>query len=113
MTNNEKYSGVWQKDFKADSLLLMVAKENIALACRLSEEFGGTTPYVHKLGYIKKGSRDREILERARKLERCSSIAQSMGLSHHHTRKIIHAERRRLFSKYLRENPLTKGDEYE
>jgi hypothetical protein len=113
MTNKKKYSGIWQKDFKADSLLLMVAMENIALACRLSEEFGGTTPYVHKLGYIKRGSRDREILERARKLEPYSSIARSLGVSHDYTSKIVRAEHRRVFMENLRANNLTEGDEDE
>jgi hypothetical protein len=113
MTNKEKYSGVWQKDFKADSLLLMVANENIALAYRLSEEFGGTTPYVHKLGYIKKGSRDREILKRASKLEPYSRIARSLGVSHNYTRKIVRAEHRRALMENLRANNLTEGDEDE
>jgi Mor family transcriptional regulator len=81
------------QDFPTDSLLLMVAMENIALACRLSEEFGGTTQYVHKSGFIKRGSRDREILKRVSKLESYASIARSLGVSHSYTRKIVRAEK--------------------
>ncbi len=101
------------QDFPTDSLLLMVAMENITLACRLSEEFGGTTPYVHKSGFIKRGSRDRRILKRASKLEPYSSIARSIGVSHNYTRKIVRAEKRRALMEQARSNYLTEGDEYE
>lgn len=109
----EEYQDVEIQDFPTDSLLLMVAMENIALACRLSEEFGGTTPYVHKSGFIKRGSRDREILKRVRKLEPYCSIARSMGVSHNYTRKIVRAEKRRTLMEQPRANYLTEGDEYE
>ena len=109
----EEYQDVEIQDFPTDSLLLMVAMENIALACRLSEEFGGTTPYVHQSGFIKRGSRDRAILKRVRKLEPYSSIARSMGVSHNYIRKIVRAEKRRTLMEQPRANYLTEGDEYE
>ena len=113
MTKKKTLDGVLLKDFKEDSLLLMVAMENIVLACRLSEEFGGTTPYVHKSGFIKRGSRDREILKRVSKLESYASIARSLGVSHSYTRKIVRAEKRRALMEQPRANYLTEGDEDE
>ena len=49
MTNKEKHDAVQQQDFQADSLLYQVAQKDVDLACRLSEEFGGTSQYIQQL----------------------------------------------------------------
>jgi Mor family transcriptional regulator len=77
------------KDFPAHSLLLEVAKMDTTIACRLAEEFGGTSQYIHQLDSIAHSVRNRQIINRSNKLVSHYRIAKELGLSSGWVRQII------------------------
>ena len=49
---NVCYKKIQINDFKPGTLLYLIAKENIQLACEVSEWLGGTNQYIHQLHSI-------------------------------------------------------------
>jgi hypothetical protein len=76
-------------DFKPDTLLHLIATENIQLAYAISELFGGTNQYIHHMSSIEKSVRNRLIMERASKLVGRSIIAKEVELCEGYVRQII------------------------
>ena len=84
-----KYTDVCHEDFPTHSILYEVAKVDIALACLLAEEFGGTNQYIHHMSSIERSVRNRLIMKRASKLEGRSIIAKDVGLCEGYVTQII------------------------
>jgi hypothetical protein len=84
-----KHTDVCQEDFPPHSILYEVAKVDVALACLLVEEFGGTNQYIHHMSSIEKSVRNRLIMERASKLVGRSIIAKEVGLCEGYVKQII------------------------
>ena len=76
-----KHTDVCQEDFPTHSILYEVAKVDIALACLLAEEFGGTNQYIHQMDSVEQSVRNRQIMKRVDKLIGHSRIAKDVGLS--------------------------------
>ena len=57
-----QYKDVRMEDFPAHSVLYGIAKVDIALACLLAEEFGGTNQYIHHMSSIERSIRNRLIM---------------------------------------------------
>tara|TARA_B100000686_G_C15882128_1_gene521522 strand:+ start:116 stop:496 length:381 start_codon:yes stop_codon:yes gene_type:complete len=76
-------------DFKPDTLLHLIATENIQLAYAISEAFGGTNQYIHQIRSIERSIRNRLIMKRASKLEGRSIIAKDVGLCEGYVTQII------------------------
>ena len=96
---------VRQKDFPNNSLLHQVAKADINLACKLSEQYGGSKVYLCKLDSIERSVRNRSILKRASTCEGHNRIANDLGLTGNWVRRIIMADLKAFFARPLREIP--------
>ena len=88
-------------DFKPDSLLHLIATENIQLAYAISEAFGGTNQYIHHMSSIEKSVRNRLIMERASKLVGRSIIAKEVGLCEGYVTQIIRKKIRSLMQRNI------------
>ena len=89
-------------DFKPDSLLHLIATENIQLAYAISEAFGGTNQYIHHMSSIERRVRNRLIMERASKLEGRSIIAKDVGLCEGYVTQIIRKKIRSSMERNIR-----------
>lgn len=94
-----------QKDFPNNSLLHQVAKADINLAYKLSEQYGGSKVYIGKFDTIKRNARNRSILKRASTCEGHNRIANDLGLTGNWVRRIILADIKAYFAKPLGEIP--------
>ena len=83
------YKEIQINDFKQDTPLHLIAKENIKLACKVSERFGGTNQYIHQMDSIEQSIRNRLIINRSNKLVSHYRIAKELGLSSGWVRQII------------------------
>ena len=97
-----KHTGVCQEDFPTHSILYEVAKVDIALACLLAEEFGGTNQYIHHMSSIERSVRNRLIMKRASKLEGRSIIAKDVGLCEGYVTQIIRKKIRSSMERNIR-----------
>ena len=96
-----QYKDVRMEDFPPHSVLYGVAKVDIALACVLVEEFGGTNQYIHHMSSIEKSVRNRLIMERASKLVGRSIIAKEVGLCEGYVTQIIRKKIRSLMQRNI------------
>ena len=86
---NVCYKKIQINDFKPGTLLYLIAKENIQLACEVSEWLGGTNQYIHQLNSIEQSVRNRQIMTRSNQFVSHHRIAKELGLSSGWVRKII------------------------
>ena len=96
-----QYKDVRMEDFPPHSVLYGIAKVDIALACLLAEEFGGTNQYIHHMSIIEKSVRNRLIMERASKLVGRSIIAKEVGLCEGYVTQIIRKKIRSLMQRNI------------
>ena len=96
-----KTTNLIQEDFPPHSVLYGIAKGDIALACLLAEEFGGTNQYIHHMSSIEKSVRNRLIMERASKLVGRSIIAKEVGLCEGYVTQIIRKKIRSLMQRNI------------
>ena len=75
------------------TLLYLIAKENIQLACEVSEWLGGTNQYIHQLDSIEQSVRNRQIMTRSNQFVSHHRIAKELGLSSGWVKKIIRERR--------------------
>jgi hypothetical protein len=99
-----QYKDVRMEDFPTHSVLYGIAKVDIALACLLAEEFGGTNQYIHHMSSIERSIRNRLIMERASKLEGRSIIAKDVGLCEGYVTQIIRKKIRSSMERNIRKN---------
>ena len=90
---NACYKKIQINDFKPGTLLHLIAKENIQLACEVSEWLGGTNQYIHQLHSIEQSVRNRQIMTRSNQFVSHHRIAKELGLSSGWVRKIIRERR--------------------
>ena len=96
-----KTTNLIQEDFPPHSVLYGIAKVDIALACLLAEEFGGTNQYIHHMSSIERRVRNRLIMKRASKLEGRSIIAKDVGLCEGYVTQIIRKKIRSLMQRNI------------
>ena len=96
-----KHTDLLQEDFPPHSVLYGIAKVDIALACLLAEEFGGTNQYIHHMSSIERSVRNRLIMERASKLVGRSIIAKEVGLCEGYVTQIIRKKIRSLMQRNI------------
>lgn len=100
-----QYKDVRMEDFPPHSILYGIAKVDIALACLLAEEFGGTNQYIHHMSSIERSVRNRLIMKRASKLEGRGMIAKDVGLCEGYVTQIIRKTiRSSMEKKFLKNN---------
>ena len=99
-----QYKDVRMGDFPPHSVLYGIAKVDIALACLLAEEFGGTNQYIHHMSSIERSIRNRLIMKRASKLEGRSIIAKDVGLCEGYVTQIIRKKIRSSMERNIRKN---------
>ena len=99
-----QYKDVRMEDFPPHSILYGIAKVDIALACLLAEEFGGTNQYIHHMSSIERSVRNRLIMKRASKLEGRSIIAKDVGLCEGYVTQIIRKTIRFSMERNIRKN---------
>tara|TARA_B100000953_G_scaffold270427_1_gene240702 strand:+ start:301 stop:612 length:312 start_codon:yes stop_codon:yes gene_type:complete len=96
-----QYKDVRMEDFPPHSVLYGIAKVDIALACLLAEEFGGTNQYIHHMSSIERSVRNRLIMKRASKLVGRSIIAKDVGLCEGYVTQIIRKKIRSLMQRNI------------
>jgi Mor family transcriptional regulator len=84
-----KIMDVQLQDFPEDSLIHLVAKRDIHLACEILKTYGGKKNYLPKQESIQRQARDREITELRIMLILPGDIARKFGLSRNRILKII------------------------
>jgi Mor family transcriptional regulator len=87
--NGEENNELLLEDFPPNSLIHLVAKRDIHLACEILKTYGGQKNYLPKQESIQRCARDREITELRIMLKLPGDIAKEFGLSRNRILKII------------------------
>ena len=83
------YKDVRLKDFRTGTILHMIAKKDVALACQVAEKFGGLSEYIQQWTNVRSQAVHRKVIEKSHLFQRPKEIAREVGLSVVQVRNII------------------------